>query len=95
MRRITQVLIVTATLLLALAAGWLVSVAGVGGAAAPAAEPTATPTQVHAYYLPLVAKLPVIAAGRSRSRGRSPPVAGRLRARGSTTPRSCRARPIW
>jgi len=57
MRRITQVLIVTATLLLALAAGWLVSVAGVGSAAAPAAEPTATPTPVHAYYLPLVAKL--------------------------------------
>jgi len=57
MRRIMQVLIVTATLLSALGAGWLVSAAGVGSAAAPAAEPTATPTPVHAYYLPLVAHL--------------------------------------
>ena len=57
MGSLTQVLIATATLLLALAVGWLVSVAGVWSAAAPAAEPTATPTPVHAYYLPLVTNL--------------------------------------
>ncbi len=57
MRRIAQAFIVTITLLMALGAGWLVSVAGVGGAAAPAAEPTATPAPAHAYYLPLVANL--------------------------------------
>ena len=49
MRRIAQVFIVTITLLMALGAGWLVSVAGVGGAAAGAAEPTATPDPAHAY----------------------------------------------
>jgi len=57
MRRIAQVFIVTITLLMALGAGWLVSVAGIGSAAAPAAEPTATPDPAHAYYLPLVANL--------------------------------------
>jgi len=57
MRRITQVFIVTATLLSALGAGWLVSAAGVGNAAAPATEPTATPDPAHAYYLPLIANL--------------------------------------
>ncbi len=57
MRRIAQIFIVTITLLMALGAGWLVSVAGIGSAAAPAAEPTATPDPAHAYYLPLVANL--------------------------------------
>ena len=57
MRRIAQAFIVTITLLMALGAGWLVSAAGVGSAAARAAEPTATPTPVHAYYLPLVTNL--------------------------------------
>ena len=57
MRRITQVFVVTITLLVALGAGWLVGVAGVGSAAAPAAEPTVTPAPAYAYYLPLVANL--------------------------------------
>jgi len=57
MRRITQVFVVTITLLVALGAGWLVSVAGGGSAAAPAAEPTVTPAPAYAYYLPLVANL--------------------------------------
>jgi len=57
MRRLTQVFIVAATLLIVLAAGWLVSAAGVGSAAASAAEPTVTPAPAYVYYLPLVANL--------------------------------------
>lgn len=59
MRRTIQAIVVAATLLLALGAGWLVGLAGAAGAqgeAAPA-DPTATPTPAHAYYLPLVANL--------------------------------------
>jgi hypothetical protein len=57
MRRFIQTFVVGTTLLAALGAGWLVSVAGVGSAAAPVAEPTATTGPAHAYYLPLVANL--------------------------------------
>ena len=56
MRRTIQAIVVAATLLLALGAGWLVGLAGAQGEAAPA-DPTATPTPAHAYYLPLVANL--------------------------------------
>ena len=59
MRRIIQAIVVAATLLAALSAGWLVSLASVAGAqgeAAPAG-PTATPGPAYWYYLPLVANL--------------------------------------
>lgn len=57
MHRIIQVFIVTGTLLSALGAGWLVSLADARSAVAPAAEATATPGPAYASYLPLVAKL--------------------------------------
>ena len=59
MRRIIQAVVVAATLLAALSAGWLVSLASVAGAQAEAAPagPTATPGPAYWYYLPLVANL--------------------------------------
>ena len=56
MRRTIQAIVVAATLLAALGAGWLVGLAGAQGAALPA-EPTATPGPAYAAYLPLVANL--------------------------------------
>jgi len=56
MRRTIQAIVVAATLLAALGAGWLVGMTGAQGAALPA-EPTATSGPAYAAYLPLVANL--------------------------------------
>jgi hypothetical protein len=59
MRRFIRAVVVAATLLAALGAGWLVGLAGVAGAqgrAAPA-QATATPGPTYWHYLPLVAHL--------------------------------------